>query len=159
VSIYWGELHGHTDLSPCYSRDFGGGAGTFEQVYGYARDVAGLDFVACADHDYPLRAGDWAAARDAAARFHAPGRFVTVPAYEWTSEHYGHRNVLFGCADDAPAPLVACSTTGRPGGASDRTPADLWRDLRAWGRSSPPCPGCGTWPASAPSAGCASSRR
>ena len=57
--------------------------------------------MAVTDHDhYGLRFLDrnpelWAAQQRAAGRHHAPGRFVTFPAFEWTNWLYGHRHVLY----------------------------------------------------------------
>lgn len=91
--LVWGDLHGHSRFSD--------GTGTAEDYFGYARDVARLDVVALTDHDHwgprPLDAHPEAAARilQTARELHAPGRFVTLPGYEWTSWLYGHRHVLY----------------------------------------------------------------
>lgn len=91
--ILWGDLHAHTDLSD--------GTGEPDEVYRYARDVAALDVAAITDHDHwGMRFLDqqprmWEALLDAARRFHEPGRFVTLPGYEWTSWIHGHRHVLY----------------------------------------------------------------
>ena len=91
--ILWGDLHGHSQLSD--------GTGTPDGWYRYARDVAGLDVAALTDHDHwgmrPLDATPelWREIREAAARYHAPGRFVTLLGYEWTSWIHGHRHVLY----------------------------------------------------------------
>ena len=93
------------------------GTGTPEDYFTFARDVAGLDAVALTDHDHwgagrPLD-GDpapWALIRETVARFHEPGRFVTLPGYEWTSILHGHRHVLYfegDLASDQGEKLVA----------------------------------------------------
>jgi hypothetical protein len=91
--ILWGDLHGHSNLSD--------GTGTPEDYFRYARDVAALDVAALTDHDHwgmlPLSRHPelWEEIRRETARFHAPGRFVTLLGYEWTSWLYGHRHVLY----------------------------------------------------------------
>lgn len=116
--VAWADLQIHTALSD--------GTGRLDDVYRYARDVAGLDAVAVTDHDHwGMRFLDrtpamWAEVQEAAEAFHDPGTFVTFPAYEWTSWLYGHRHVLY---------------VGEPGpvhGSLDvdtRTPAGLWAAL------------------------------
>jgi hypothetical protein len=91
--VLWGDLHGHSALSD--------GTATPEEYLRYARDVAALDVVALTDHDHwgmvPLSESPEMQQAIAAAteRFHAPGRFVTLDGYEWTSWIYGHRHVLY----------------------------------------------------------------
>ena len=101
--VLWADLHGHSNFSD--------GTGTPEDYFTYARDVAGLDVVALSDHDHwGMRFLDatpawWQEILATAARFHEPGRFVTIPAYEWTSWIYGHRHVLY--FDDGPYALLS----------------------------------------------------
>ncbi len=91
--ILWGDLHGHSNLSD--------GTGTAEDYFRYARDVAALDVIALTDHDHwgipPLDSSpeNWAEIRRQVRRFHAPGRFVALLGYEWTSWVHGHRHVLY----------------------------------------------------------------
>jgi hypothetical protein len=91
--IRFGDLHGHSNLSD--------GTGTPEDYFAYARDVAALDFTSLTDHDHwgiPFldeRADLRARIRRAAEAAHAPGHFVTLHGYEWTSWIYGHRHVLW----------------------------------------------------------------
>lgn len=116
--IVWADLQIHTGMSD--------GTGTLDDVYAYARDVAGLDAVAITDHDHwGVRFLDrepamWSEVVSKAAEWDEPGRFVAFPAYEWTSWLYGHRHVLY---------------VGEPGpvfGSIDvdtRSPDGLWRAL------------------------------
>jgi len=91
--VLWADLHGHSHLSD--------GTGTPADYFAYARDVAALDVAALTDHDHwgivPLDEEPtfWDTIRAATARFHDPGRFVTLLGYEWTSWIYGHRHVLY----------------------------------------------------------------
>ena len=117
--LYWADLHGHTQLSD--------GTGTPDDYFAYARDVARLDVVALTDHDHwgprPLaqRPERIETIREAGARFHAPGRFVTIPGYEWTSWLHGHRHVLY-FAGEAPIFSALDPVTDRPD--------ELWDALR-----------------------------
>jgi len=85
LRIFWGDTHVHTNLSD--------GVGPPEEAYQMARDVYGLDFAALCDHD--TNGEDWERTKRAARLFDSPGRFVTIPAWEWTSHRHGHRNVYF----------------------------------------------------------------
>ncbi|HKJ23925.1 MAG TPA: DUF3604 domain-containing protein, partial [Myxococcota bacterium] len=121
--IRFGDLHGHSNFSD--------GTGTPEDYFAYARDVAGLDFAALTDHDHwgipfldehpEMRAR----IRRAAEAAHAPGRFVTVHGYEWTSWIFGHRHVLY--FDDGGGPWLSSLSP------ETETPEQLWAALR--GRS------------------------
>ncbi len=91
--LYWGDLHGHSQLSD--------GTGTPDQFYAYARTVAALDFAALTDHDHwGMRFLDttpamWSDIQESVERHHAPNRFVALLGYEWTSWLHGHRHVLY----------------------------------------------------------------
>jgi len=121
--VLWADLHGHSQLSD--------GTGTPEDYYRYARDVAGLDVAALTDHDHwgvrflDERPDLWERIRAATDAFHAPGRFVTLLGYEWTSWIYGHRHVLYFAdhgtvhssldeATDDPRELWAALAEGPP---------------------------------------------
>lgn len=91
--LRWADLHGHSNRSD--------GTGLPEDYLRYARDVAALDVVALSDHDhFGVQALDthpeiWEGLQRETARFHEPGRFVTLVSYEWTSWLHGHRHVLY----------------------------------------------------------------
>ena len=97
-NVYYGQLHSHTKISD--------GTGTPEEAYGYARDVAGLDFFSIADHDYwpnDMTDRDWATIKGAANSFNEDGVYTTFWGFEWTSEEgspksglpeYGHMAIL-----------------------------------------------------------------
>jgi hypothetical protein len=117
--LLWGDLHGHSHFSD--------GTGTPEDYFRYARDVAGLDVAALTDHDHwgtPFldeTPALWARIEAATARFHEPGRFVTLLGYEWTSWLHGHRHVLW------------FADRGRIRSSLDEAtddPAELWASLR-----------------------------
>lgn len=122
--LVWGDLHGHSRLSD--------GTGEPEDYYRYAREVARLDVVALTDHDHwglrPLDARPETLVRSLAEAqaAHAPGRFVVLPGYEWTSWLHGHRHVLYFGEDPSPetAPILSALDP-----ATDR-PDELWAALR-----------------------------
>jgi len=89
-NLYWGDIHIHSELSD--------GVGSPERAYQLARDVYHLDFCALSDHD--LKGDPWGIACKYSSIYNRDGRFVTFPAYEWTSEKYGHRNVYFRSEND-----------------------------------------------------------
>ncbi|MEI6915720.1 MAG: DUF3604 domain-containing protein [Armatimonadota bacterium] len=90
--VYFGDIHGHTQLSD-------GLAESADEYYAYARDMSGLDV--CATSEHAPREG----ARLATKKFNAPGRFVTIWGYEWTSSQPGRldRNIYFR-DEDSPIP-------------------------------------------------------
>jgi hypothetical protein len=116
--VLWGDLHGHSSRSD--------GTGTPEDYFVYARDVSGLDVAALTDHDHwgilPLAQDPdaWREIREQTQRFHAPGRFVTLLGFEWTSWIYGHRHVLY-FGDDGPVIDSLAPETD--------SPAELWAAL------------------------------
>lgn len=99
-TIYWGDLHSHTEIS----RD---GVGKEASAYEYARHVSALEFYAMTDHtgDRRLTAAEWPAYNVLANRFNAPGAFATLHAYECSFyAPYGHHNVFFR---GEPGPLLS----------------------------------------------------
>ena len=80
---YFGAIHFHTRLSVDGDRNP-------RRAYAYARDVLNLDVVAMTDHAPigPL----WEECLAVNEEFYAPGRFVTLPAWE-NSNAYGHANL------------------------------------------------------------------
>jgi hypothetical protein len=103
--IYWGQLHNHGWYSECW------GDGT-PRFYHVGRDFSGLDYAALSDHAllpgkhdfagrlYAVRHGEPISTYDAcmekiatANEFYAPGRFVSLLGWEWSSEQSGHYNV------------------------------------------------------------------
>jgi hypothetical protein len=120
--ILWGDLQIHSNLSD--------GTGTPEDIYLYARDVAGLDVAALTDHDHwgilPLddHRELWERIRSEAKRFHEPERFVTFLGYEWTNWVYGHRHVLFRGDEGS----IRSSLD-----PDYETPGQLWDSLRGSG--------------------------
>ena len=135
-----GDLHNHSGVStflaglpagqgagePC-------GEGTREELFDYARDVAGLDFFCLSEHDWQMDDAEWRTLVELSDRYDEPGRFVAVHGYEWTSATYGHRNVYFR---DRPGPLFVSADPLAPQNtisADAPTPEALWAGLRQAG--------------------------
>jgi len=104
MQLLFGDLHIHSNLSWCG----GGRNGTPEQNLCFSRDVRHYEFAAITDHaEHLVKDGTWEDLCETLERFNEDGRFVTLPAYEWTSDLYGHRNVylaepykkIFHCMD------------------------------------------------------------
>ncbi|MGD9494810.1 MAG: CehA/McbA family metallohydrolase [Armatimonadota bacterium] len=82
LNIYWGEIHGHTEMSD--------GIGAFEEMFRYARDEGCQDFAAATDHACYFTDNEWEWMQDVANSFNERGRFVTLLGYEWAGQQ-GHR--------------------------------------------------------------------
>ncbi|MFP4057179.1 MAG: DUF3604 domain-containing protein [Candidatus Brocadiia bacterium] len=109
---FWGDLHIHTKLSS-------DGQGT--EPYDYARDVAGLDFAATADHCQSMGPAGYAQALHWAEEADVPGEFATLLADEREPSHFGgagHYNIYFR---DQEAFL---DHVGRPGEAGVANPLE-----------------------------------
>jgi len=91
--VRWADLHGHSQLSD--------GTGTPGDYFTYAREVAALDIVSLTDHDHwGIQFLDkdpalWETIKRTVVEHHAPGSFITLLGYEWTSWLHGHRHVLY----------------------------------------------------------------
>ena len=79
-NIYFGELHGHTNLSD--------GRADIDDYFTSIRDKAGLDFAALSDHDHGGVGGSelwgekWELTREKVKKYYEPGKFTTILAYE-----------------------------------------------------------------------------
>ena len=128
LKLVYGGLHEHTDVSQCNR----GGDQSIDESYQHMRDIASLDFAAVTDHGYNITPYLWNYTAKQARVNYDPGQFLTFLGEEWTStfeeyseKHpygfYGHRNLVMA---DAYFPVWW--------NARDRkTPADLWKELRA----------------------------
>jgi hypothetical protein len=110
--LFYGDPHCHSS----WSLDL---EGEPEEIYSFARDTAGLDFMALTENDYmyltePLAQDIRYKIEEESNFYYEPGRFTTFNGYEYT-KHTGpdsHRCVLFEGAlsavyswyDDTPTP-------------------------------------------------------
>ena len=123
--LLFGDLHSHSGVGRAGDGS-GSGAGTPRENFLYARDVANLDLYALTDHDRDLASSaDWESRCSLAQEFYKPGGFVTLPAFEWSSERYGHRGVYYA---DSDQPYFLASRDD-PWDARNDTPDELWRKL------------------------------
>jgi hypothetical protein len=83
LNIYWGDIHGHGEMSD--------GVGNFENMYQKAEEV-GLDFAAGGDHACYFTDNQWEWMQDVVNSFYKPGIFCTLIGYEWAGAQ-GHRNI------------------------------------------------------------------
>ncbi len=117
VSLFFGDVHKHTNLSPCARVD------PYNQSpadsYAHARDVAGTDFLAICDHAERITETQWRECMALAKGTTVPGKFVAWPAVEWATPLYGHRNIYFRSYD---APLLS--------GRDIPSPPRLWEHIR-----------------------------
>lgn len=73
--LFWGEIHGHTEL--------GDGSGDFEGVYRHAREEGCLDFATASEHAEYISDNQWSWMQDVINAWNDPGRFVTLVGYEF----------------------------------------------------------------------------
>ncbi len=88
--LYWGDLHaGQTEI--------GCGAGSLEDHFAYAREVAGLQFASQQANDHYIDTATWQHIRAVSHAVDEPGRFVCYLGCEWSpfSEDGGDRNVFY----------------------------------------------------------------
>lgn len=131
--VFFGDIHTHSGqvLDECLDR--GCGQGSRRSNYEYALGPGGLDFYALTDHEWQIEPGRVREYFGLADEYEQPGRFVCLPAFEFTSVLYGHRNVYFRSAD---AIVVNANRSGGPPTAApdqSASPEELWSALRACG--------------------------
>jgi hypothetical protein len=87
-----GEFHRHTEISPD-----GGGDGALEDMWRYALDAGGLDWIGNGDHDNGNgREYTWWMTQKTTDLYHHAGRFTPMFTYERSVPYPGgHRNVMF----------------------------------------------------------------
>ncbi|MEA3400846.1 MAG: CehA/McbA family metallohydrolase [Armatimonadota bacterium] len=130
-NVYFGDVHAHSGEEHGSGRTCG--TGTLAENYEYGRDVAGLDFVGVAEHDWQMDGqDDWNRRMEQMDEWTEDGSYVVIPCYEWTSAKYGHRNVYYR---DTGWPYFDNNPGPGHNAISDesRSPDDLWQSLRDCG--------------------------
>jgi len=95
--ILFGDVHVHTNYSPCgYPNN-----GTMDENVRIAKD-RGHDFVAFADHGEFMSQATWDAYFDEIRELSARHDFIILPAIEYTSRAWGHRNAYFRDTETNP---------------------------------------------------------
>jgi hypothetical protein len=90
---YWADLHAQSGETI--------GTGSLEDYLRFARDLAFIDAVGHQGNDFQITQQFWGELNAAMARWNAPGRFVTVPGFEWSGNTAlgGDRNVFYFSED------------------------------------------------------------
>jgi uncharacterized protein DUF3604 len=110
--IYRGDMHRHTDISQDFKYD-----GSLIEVYRYALDAAGFDYMVPTDHQLGYdREFTWWQDEKLTDLFHVPGTFTPLFGYERSLTFpNGHRNVIFAKRGTRPLPIPADEARGRVG--------------------------------------------
>jgi hypothetical protein len=102
LSVYWGDLHEHSDLSVCQRAQ----NPPLDDLWANQRDIEMLDFTAITDHGYNMDHPQWRYSAERVRAHYDAGAFISLLAEEWTSDHipygppravrrYGHHNLVF----------------------------------------------------------------
>ncbi|MEA3400307.1 MAG: DUF3604 domain-containing protein [Armatimonadota bacterium] len=125
--LLFGDPHTHTALSE-------DAEGDLVEMIAYARDRAQIDFVAITDNDYiyggRLSDAGWRQTMAEGRTWSEDGRFIVIPAYEWTQPKWGpcrpqHRSILFERYDE---PMLRWADAGIGGADVD----DEFEALLSW---------------------------
>lgn len=86
---FWADLHGQSEETI--------GTGSARQYFTFARDLAPVDATSHQGNDFQITNEFYAHLDRLTAEFDEPGRFVTLPGYEWSGNTGlgGDRNVFF----------------------------------------------------------------
>ncbi len=116
LQIQRGEFHRHTEIS-----GDGGNDGPLEDMWRYAIDVAGMDWLGCGDHDNGSgREYTWWLTQKTTDAFSLPGAFNPVYSYERSVVYpEGHRNVIFTRRGVRTLPRLPLSAKDDPKPAPD----------------------------------------
>ncbi len=117
ISLFFGDLHIHTHMSRC-AQPYNG---TIEENYDYAQNERELDFAAVTDHGEHMTEKQWQDCMQLARNRSISGDFTAIPAVEWTSKLYGHRNIYY---NDYQVPLMHSDDP------EVDTPSKLWEQMR-----------------------------
>jgi hypothetical protein len=131
--VYFGDIHTHSGQVLEENEGKGCGLGSRRENYEYAYGPGGLDFYALTDHEWQVDPEKVAEYLDLALEYEEPGRFACLPAFEFTSLVFGHRNVYF--RGSGGTVVNANRTGGRPvmEVGKSTTPEELWAALESTG--------------------------
>jgi len=89
-SLYWGDLHAGQSEIGC-------GAGSLDNHYAFARDVAALQFASQQANDHYITRELWDHVRTVTPRYNVDGKFLAYLGCEWSpyTEDGGDRNVIY----------------------------------------------------------------
>jgi hypothetical protein len=98
--LYWGDIHAQCLI--------GCGARTIDAFFRHARDYARIDFASHQANCFLVSSPEWRETEEVTARYHAPGKFVSLLGLEWSADTAkgGDRNLYFPCDT---APITRCS--------------------------------------------------
>ncbi|PZA09883.1 DUF3604 domain-containing protein [Rhodopseudomonas palustris] len=90
---YWGDLHAQSGETI--------GSGSAHDYMTYARDCAFLDAIGHQGNDFQITGQFWEILNGLMRDWNEPGRFVTIPGYEWSGNTSlgGDRNVFYRTED------------------------------------------------------------
>ncbi len=86
---FWGDLHGQSGETA--------GSSTADDYFRFARDRAFVDIAGHSGNDFAITDAFWNHLNELTRRYNEPGRFVTLPGYEWSGNTAvgGDRNVYY----------------------------------------------------------------
>ncbi len=127
--LAWGDLHRHSDLSFDGYSD-----GSLYDMYRYAIDAAGMDFLGPSEHLLPERVDSsyqWRMVDRAVDAFKLPGAFYPMLNYERTVAYPdGHRNIVWKGRGYQPVRILPGSQAN---GVSEEDTKHLWEQLTQGG--------------------------
>ncbi len=88
-STWWGDFHAQSEETI--------GTNSARSYFEFARDLAFCDFVGHQGNDFQITGEFWSKLNELYREFDAPGRFVTIPGYEYSPVTHlgGDRNIYF----------------------------------------------------------------
>jgi hypothetical protein len=124
AATWWADLHAQSGETV--------GINSIDTYFGFARDIALLDIAGHQGNDFQINRQFWDHLNATTAAFDEPGRFVTLPGYEWSGNTAvgGDRNVLFARENEEIRRSSHALVSERDDITSDvSTASDLFRAL------------------------------
>jgi hypothetical protein len=78
-NVYYGHLHNHNAIGPSYA------AGSHDDAYNYARNVAGLDYFGTSNHWIYLTDPEWDSIKTVSDKYNEDGEFTAFWGFEYES--------------------------------------------------------------------------